>query len=101
MDERLRACTIAFPIFLRLFAIVFRSVVDVPSSNCHRNVFPLGNRHTLLMQATFLRLRCDALHLRRLIAAYKKTLWRFARSITNVDKARRALKRRMRFSGYQ
>ena len=30
MDERLCACTIAFSIFLRLFAIVFRSVVDVP-----------------------------------------------------------------------
>lgn len=56
-------------------------------------MFPTG--------ATFLRLRCDVLHLHRLIAAYKKTLWRFARSITNVDKARRALKRRMRFSGYQ
>ena len=101
MDERLCACTIAFSIFLRLFAIVFRSVVDVPSSNCHRNVFPLGNRHTLLMQATFLRLRCGVLHLRRLIAAYRKMLWRFARSIANVDKVRRALKCRMRFSGYQ
>ena len=101
MDERLCACTIAFSIFLRLFAIVFRSVVDVPSSNCHRRVFPVGNRRTLLMQVTFLRLRCDALHLRRLIAAYKKMLWRFARSITNVDKVRRALKRRMRFSRYQ